>query len=184
MTDLTNPPSIIGNMRSNWGWLLALGIAFVVAGLFAVAMPFISSLTVTIVVAVALVFAGIVQIVQAFSMRSWTGFIWQLVIGIVALIGGIAIYINPAAGALALTVLVAAVFLAKGIFQIVLGFRVRALPGSGWVIAAGVIAFLVGLMIISDWPFSGTYALGILAGVSLAFTGWSYVAIALAIRRF
>ena len=38
-------------------------------------------------------------------------------------------------------------------------------------------------MILTDFPFSGVYALGILAGISLMFTGWAYVALALAARR-
>jgi uncharacterized membrane protein HdeD (DUF308 family) len=38
-------------------------------------------------------------------------------------------------------------------------------------------------MIWVQWPMSTAYALGTLAGISLAFTGWSYVMIALAARR-
>ncbi len=170
-------------IHEKWGWFLTLGIVFILAGFFALAMPLASSIAVTIVAAIALAFVGIVQIVQAFSVRSWGGFIWQLVIGVVLLIGGVAFYLNPVAGSLALTLLVAAVFLAKGIFQLVLGFRLRPHPGSGWVIAAGILALLVGLMIFFAWPFSGIYALGTLAGISLMFTGWSYVAISLAARR-
>ena len=41
----------------------------------------------------------------------------------------------------------------------------------------------VGVLIYAQWPMSSLYALGTLAGISLAFTGWSYVMIALAARR-
>jgi uncharacterized membrane protein HdeD (DUF308 family) len=50
-------------------------------------------------------------------------------------------------------------------------------------VAAGIVALLVGGMILMDFPFSGVYALGLLAGISLMFTGWAYLALALAGRR-
>jgi uncharacterized membrane protein HdeD (DUF308 family) len=71
----------------------------------------------------------------------------------------------------------------KGIFQIILGFRLRPHDGWGWIVASGVIALIVGILIYIQWPMSSGYAIGTLAGISLAFTGWSYVAIALAARR-
>lgn len=183
MTDQPMPGSITASVRDNWFWFLALGNVFIVGGLFAFFSPFIAGFVVTTVVAAVMAIVGVVQIIQAWQMKSWAGFLWQLIIGVVILIGGIAIYTNPVAGLFTLTLLVAAFFIAKGIFQIVLGFRLRPNDAWGWIVAAGVLAILVGLMIWSEFPFSATYALGVLAGVSLTFTGWSYVMIALAGRR-
>jgi uncharacterized membrane protein HdeD (DUF308 family) len=170
-------------VRSSWGWFLGLGIAFILGGLCAFLAPFMASLVVTGIVAAVLVILGALQVFQSWSTKSWAGFLWQLVIGLVMLIGGIAIYFNPVAGTLALTLFAAASFLAKGIFQIMLGFRIRPHDAWGWMVAAGVVALLVGGMILMDFPFSGIYALGLLAGISLMFTGWAYVALALAARR-
>lgn len=175
--------NVSGAVRSNWGWFLALGIAFILGGLCAFLAPFVASLVVTGVVAAVLVLIGAFQIIQAWGTKSWSGFLWQLVIGLVMLIGGIAIYINPIAGAFALTLFVAASFLAKGVFQIMLGLRIRPHDAWGWMVAAGIVALLVGGMILMDFPFSGIYALGLLAGISLMFTGWAYLALALAARR-
>jgi len=175
--------SVSDAVRSSWGWFLALGIVFILGGVCAFLAPFVASLVVTGIVAAVLVILGAFQIVQAWGIKSWAGFLWQLVIGIVMLIGGIAIYINPIAGAFALTLFVAASFLAKGVFQIMLGFRIRPHDAWGWMVAAGIVALLVGLMILMDFPFSGIYSLGLLAGISLMFTGWAYVALALAARR-
>lgn len=170
-------------VKAKWGWFLFAGIVFIIAGLFAFMAPFMASLVVTVIVAVGLVVVGVVQIFQAWSVQSWTGFIWQLVIGIVLLIGGLAVYFNPVASTFLLTLFVAAMFIAKGIFQIILGFRIKPNDAWGWIVAAGVIAIIVGVLIWMDYPLSGVYALGILAGISLIFTGWSYVAIALAAKR-
>ena len=183
MTDMTMTPPAITQVREHWGWFLALGIVFIIGGIFAIAMPLMASVTVAIVVGWSLIFVGAVQIFQAWSMRTWGGFIWQLIIGLVVLVGGIAMMINPIVAALTLTLLLGAVFLAKGIMQMLFALRYRPHTGWGWILTAGILAILVGLMILFSWPLSGLWAPGTLAGISLIFSGWSYVMIAMAGRR-
>lgn len=175
--------SISETVQEKWGWFLLLGVVFIIGGVFAIAMPLVSSIAVSIFLAAVLVVAGIFQIWQSFGLKSWSGFIWQLVIGVVMVLGGIAIYTQPATGSFALTILIAAVFIAKGIFQIVLSFRLRPHDGWGWILAAGIIALLAGIMIVTNFPFSGLWVPGTLAGISLLFTGWSYIALGLAAKR-
>jgi uncharacterized membrane protein HdeD (DUF308 family) len=158
-------------------------VVFIIGGVFAIAMPFIAGLAVTTVFAIVLVWIGIMQIFQAFRVKSWGGFIWQLIIGLILLIGGIAIWINPILGALTLTIVVAAVFIAKGVFQIVMAFQMRPHEGWGWILTAGILAILVGVIIWAGWPVSTGWALGYLAGISLIFSGWSYIAISMAAKR-
>ena len=156
---------------------------FVVGGIFAIFAPGIASLSVTMVFGIVFAWLGIMQIIQAFGVKSWGSFVWQLLVGLVILLGGIAIWVDPILGALTLTIIVAAVFLAKGVFQLILGFQMRPGSGWGWIVASGVLAIIVGLMIWLSWPFSGTWVLGTLAGISLIFTGWTYIMIAMAARQ-
>ena len=183
MTNASMPLPAITQVREHWGWFLALGVVFIVGGVFAIAMPLIASVTVAIVVGWAFILVGAVQVIQAWSMRSWGGFIWQLVIGLVVLVGGIAMLINPIVAAVTLTLLIGAMFLVKGIMQIMFSMRYRPHTGWGWILGAGILAIVVALMIISGWPFTGLWVPGTLAGISLIFSGWSYVMIALAGRR-
>ncbi len=173
----------IETIREHWGWFLALGIIFIIGGIFAIAAPFVAGLTVTLVFSIVLVWLGIMQIIQAFSTKSWGGFVWALIIGLILLIGGIATWVNPVLAALSLTLVVGAVFLAKGVFQVVMGFRMQPHAGWGWMLTAGILAIIVGLIIIIQWPISTAYALGYLAGISLIFSGWSYVMMSLAAKR-
>lgn len=181
--DIAANRSFSSTVREKWGWFLLLGIVFVIGGIFAIAMPLISSVTVTVFLAVVLAIAGIFQIFQSFSVKGWGGFLWQLIVGIVVLIGGIAIYMSPVVGSAALTLIIASVFMAKGIFQIALSMQIRPMDGWGWILTAGVIAFLAGLFILLQLPVSGLWVPGTLAGISLIFTGWSYIALALAARN-
>ena len=175
--------NISTTVQQKWGWFVVLGIIFLIGGFCAIAMPLVSSIAVGIFLALVLVVAGIFQIWQSFSVQSWTGFLWQLIIGIVMLLGGIAIYMSPATGSIALTLVIAGVFIAKGVFQIILGLRLRPHDGWGWILAAGIIALLAGIMILTNYPFSGLWVPGTLAGISLLFTGWSYIALGLAAKR-
>lgn len=183
MTNAAMTIGAIGEIRKHSGWFIALGILFLVGGIFAIAMPLIAGLAVTTIFAVVLVWLGIMEIVHSFSVKDWRGFIWDLVIGIIMLIGGVSIWINPILGALTLTIIIAATFIAKGVFQTILGLRMRPHDGWGWMITAGVLDVIVGLIIWMKWPISAAWAPGILAGITLIFTGWSYIMVALASRR-
>ena len=89
----------------------------------------------------------------------------------------------PKPGLLTLTILIAALFLAEGIAEIVMAFQVRPHEGWGWVLLSGIAALAVGVMIGMDLPGSATWALGLLVGINLLFSGWSYVFLALAGRK-
>jgi uncharacterized membrane protein HdeD (DUF308 family) len=173
----------VDDVRKHSGWFLFLGIVFIIGGVAALAMPLIASISVALLVGWSLIFVGAVQIFQAWSIRTWGGFIWQMVMGLVVLVGGIAMIINPIVAAITLTLLLGVIFTAKGIMQIMLGLRFRPHSGWGWIVAAGVLAIVVALMILFSWPFSGLWVPGTLVGISLIFSGWSYVAVALAARR-
>jgi len=183
MTDAIMRLNAIASIREHWGWFLALGIIFILGGIFAIAAPFVAGLTVTIIFSIVLVWLGIMQIIQAFGTKSWSGFIWGLVIGVILLVGGIATWVDPVVGALSLTLVVGAVFLAKGVIQILMALQMRPQGGWGWMLTAGVLSVLVGLIVLVQWPVSTGYALGYLAGISLIFSGWSYVMLSLAAKR-
>jgi uncharacterized membrane protein HdeD (DUF308 family) len=183
MTNATMMLGATGEMRRHTGWFLALGILFVIGGILAIAMPLVAGLAAAVVVGWMLAILGVVTLYQAWSVRGWGGFIWQVIIGLIFLIGGISMIAYPLSGAITLTLLLGWMFLAKGIIQLVMGFRYRPHQGWGWMVAAGVLAAVVGLMVLSSWPFSAAWVPGTLVGISLIFSGWSYVAIALAVRR-
>ncbi len=183
MTNASTTRPAVTQVREHWGWFLALGIVFIVGGIFAIAAPVIASVTVAIVLGWAFIFVGAIQTIHAWQMRGWGGFAWHLVIGLVVLIGGIAMLINPIVAAVTLGLLIGAMFLAKGVMQIMFSLRYRPHAGWGWILAAGILAVVLALMIIFSWPFSGLWVPGTLAGISLIFSGWSDVMIAMTGRR-
>ena len=51
----------------------------------------------------------------------------------------------PFTGIVTLTILLAALFLAEGVIEVIMGFRVRPHEGWGWLLLSGSIAVAVGL---------------------------------------
>ncbi|QDG78590.1 HdeD family acid-resistance protein [Labrenzia sp. PHM005] len=169
-------------IQENWGWFLALGIALVLGGIILIAAPLATSIAVTILIAAVLFVGGLVQIYHAFKTQGTAAFLWDLITGVIAVIGGIVIYVNPLAGTFALTLVIAAIFAAQGVSQILLAFKLRPHEGWVWVLIAGVVSLAAGIMIWMDLPGSAAWALGLIAGISVLVNGWSYIAIALAAR--
>ncbi|BCJ90981.1 hypothetical protein IZ6_17160 [Terrihabitans soli] len=176
-------PSVSQSVRANWGWFLILGIALTIAGAFAILLPVYSTLATSLFLGVILIVAGIFQIFHAFRVKTWHGFFWDLAIGIVQIVGGAIIYMNPFAGAITITALIAGVFLAQGVTQLLLAFKVRPHDGWVWLLSSGLLALIIAFMLFARFPASSLTTPGVLAGISILFSGLSYIMIALAARK-
>jgi uncharacterized membrane protein HdeD (DUF308 family) len=70
-----------------------------------------------------------------------------------------------------LTIMLAAYLIIDGIAEIAAGNLARPLPGSGWLIFGGIVSILLGVMIWSQYPLSGAFAIGTLLGIKLFLVG-------------
>lgn len=183
MTDTApNLEEFKAKVQENWMWFLLLGLALVLGGVILIAAPLASSIAVTLLIAAVFFVGGLFQVYHAFKTKAWSGFLWNLITGIVALIGGIVIYVNPLAGTFALTVVIAAIFVAQGVTQLFLAFKIKPHEGWQWVAIAGAVSLIAGALIWFDLPGSAVWALGLIAGISVLTNGWSYIVLALAAR--
>ena len=73
--------------------------------------------------------------------------------------------------------------LAAGVCEIVTYFRLRSEQASGWMLANGIVALVLGGMIWLQWPSSSVWAIGTLVGVNLLFTGITRLMVGLTGRR-
>ncbi len=183
MTTAQMQPAPRDVMTASAGWFVAFGILFIVGGILAIAAPIFASVFVAIMVGVSLAVAGAFQAFHAFQVKEWGTFLWQFLVGAIVLVGGGLIAFNPIAGAITLTWVFAVVWIAKGIMQIMFAWRIRPMPAWAWIFGAGVVAIVVGVLVLVKWPNSGLLVPGTLLGISLLFTGWSYLLLGFAGRR-
>ena len=185
-TDDSNVPDIelrsAMTLQRHWGWLLLLGIVQLIGGLFAFAIPAAASLAAAIVFGAVLLVAGVFQLVHAFSVRGWLGVTLQVLGGVLYIAAGLICLVFPLTGALTLTIIVGALLIADGVIRCVLASRVRPREGWGWFLAAGIASVALGLLLLLGWPLTGVWALGILLGVNLIFSGVANCALAVALR--
>jgi uncharacterized membrane protein HdeD (DUF308 family) len=167
----------------HWVWYLILGIVLLLAGLAAIAFPFLSTIAAKIALGWIFLVSGLFMIIHAFSAGEWRGFFWNLLIGILYLVAGGYLAFFPLAGILTLTILVAALFLADGLLEVIMAFRLRPHEGWGWVLVSGLVAIAAGALIALQLPSSATWVIGVLAGIKMIFAGWSFIFLALAGHR-
>lgn len=170
-------------IAESWGWFLALGIVLLLAGAAAIAFPLVSTIAAKVALGWIFMVGGAVLAIHAFSIKAWGGFLWSLAVGVLYLVAGGWLAFFPLTGIVTLTILLAALFLAEGVLEVVLAVRVRPHEGWGWLLLSGLVAAAVGVLIAYELPSSATWAIGLLAGINLLSTGASFVVLALAGRR-
>lgn len=170
-------------IAQKWGWFLALGIVLIIVGFAAIVFPFVSTIAAKIMLGWLFLIGGVVMIIHAFSAQGWSGVLWSLLVGILYLVAGAYLAFFPLTGLLTLALLLIILFAAEGIFEVIMAFRVRPHEGWGFLLLSGIAALAVAVLIAMGLPGSATWALGLLVGINLLFSGWSYVFLALAGRR-
>ena len=91
------------------GWFIFLALLLIIAGAAAIAFPVLSTFALELWAAIAFAVAGVAQTIHAFAARSWGGFLWDLLVGLLYLAAGVVLWLNPLAGVVTLTVFLAAV---------------------------------------------------------------------------
>lgn len=170
-------------LSRSWGWFLALGIILLLAGAAAIVFPWVFTIAAKIALGWIFLIGGVVLVGHALSTRGWAGFLWSLLIGLLYVVAGGWLAFFPFTGIVTLTILLAALFLAEGVLEVILALRVRPHEGWGWLLLSGVVAIAVGVLIAYELPGSAAWSIGLLVGVNLLSTGLSFVVLALAGRR-
>jgi uncharacterized membrane protein HdeD (DUF308 family) len=181
------PPHSLGAsihaLHGRWGWIVALGIVYMIAGLIALGSVVLATVVSVTLIGVMMLMAGIFEIVSAFQMKSWGKFFVWILLGALYAISGIIAFVDPLLVAGVLTLMLGAALVATGIVRIVLAFQMKGGTPWPWVAVSGAITALVGAIILIHWPVSSLYVLGIFLGVDLLFAGSSWVGLGLMLRR-
>ena len=187
MTDVYPSPKSLGTsiaeVRSKCGWFVALGVALLVLGAIAFFNVVLATVASVFYVGVLMLIGAGAEIAHAFGVKSCSSFFWLLLSGLVYAVAGIVALMNPVLASVVLTLTLAIALIVGGIFKIWVGFSARPQTGWGWIVAAGVLTMLAGLVIAMRWPVNSLWILGMFLAIDLIFQGWSFIAFGLALRR-
>ncbi len=171
----------IDEVRKNWGWFLALGLLLVILGAAIIGSSYYATVFSIIIFGIFLLCAGVIQIVQSFLARKWSGLFLSLLLGILYLVTGFLCVAKPTLTAISLTLWIAAFCFIAGLFRMIAALLIR-FENWGWFFFNGLITFLLGALIYSDWPLSGLWVIGLFIGIDLILSGWSWIVLSLAAR--
>ncbi len=173
---VTGPLAESQRLAVGRGGFIALGILLILVGTISLIFPLVAALSLNLVVGVTLLVGGILTLIHAARLRGWSGFALQVLLGLLYLGGGLFFIANPFAGLIALSVMLGAFFATDGTARIMLGFRIRPQAGWGLFLASGLLSLLLGMLVLIGLPSGWSVALlGILVGVNMVLTGFSFV---------
>lgn len=174
---------VVGDLSKHWGWLLALGILFIVLGTVALGMSVAVTVATVLFFGVLLAIGGAFQLVEAFKCRGWKSILMHVLIALLYIVAGVTMITEPVSGSLVLTAFLGGIFVATGLLRILMGFQLKNIGLRwGWMVFAGVISLVLGGMIFFQWPMSALWVIGLLVAIEMIFHGWAYVMIALALK--
>jgi uncharacterized membrane protein HdeD (DUF308 family) len=165
------------------GWSIIMAVVFILLGMMAIIEPGVAGLALTILLGWVLIFGGVAHLISAFSGGGATRVIWQVLIGIVYIVGGFYFLTHPLLALGTLTLLLGVMILMEAVFELIAYFRARGERGSGWLLVNALITLLLGGLIWLQWPSSSGWAIGTLVGVNLLMTGISRLMFGLAARK-
>ena len=189
---MTNASDILRNpqagsetapLRAKWGWIVALGVVYMLAGLVALGSVVMATVASVLVVGVMMIIAGVAEVISAFQIKSWGKFLLWVLLGALYIIAGFVTFENPLLAAALLTLILGASLVASGIMRIFLAFSMKRESPWIWVLLSGVITLLLGLLILARWPVSSLYILGVFLGIDLVMAGAAWIGLGFGLRR-
>jgi uncharacterized membrane protein HdeD (DUF308 family) len=170
-------------LGAHWRLFLIQGVVMIILGVIAVAAPAAATFAIDLYVGWLFLLSGLVGLIAMFSAGNLPAFLWTLVTAALSLAVGALLISRPIQGALSLTIVLTAFFIAEGIFQIVASIAYRAAMRSWiWMSVSGFSDLLLAAIIILGWPMTAVWALGLLVGINLITSGWAIVMAGLAGR--
>lgn len=152
------------------------GAIILALGVLAMLVPVITGLSVSVLVGVLVVAAGLIRTFWAFRTGNFRRGAWMFALGVLTVVAGAAMVTHPTAASGMLTLILTLYFIFDGAVEIFVARLFRPLPGWSFLLFAGIVSVLLGLMIWAQYPLGGAWAIGIFLGVKLLLIGGTILA--------
>lgn len=172
------------HLHDHWKSYSFQGGAMIVVGILALLAPFAATLATTIFFGWLMIFSGVVGTIAAFQAKGAPGFWSSVLLAVLAFILGVVIIIDPIAGSVTLTWMLAMYFLLSGAFNFTIANALKtSTRRSVWLVISGIIDIALAIFLVSGLPGTAVWAIGLFLGVSLVSSGLALVLAALDARR-
>jgi uncharacterized membrane protein HdeD (DUF308 family) len=162
--------------------LMIAGVLEVILGAVAIIVPAVASVAIAIFIGWVLVVASGFYAWDAFSVRHRGRMALRLILAVLTFAAGVYLLVAPLDGVFTLTVMLVIWFAATGTARLVMGLAELGVPGAGWLAATGAMSLILAILIAVQLPSSAAWAIGLLVGINLLFSGIALIALARALK--
>lgn len=148
------------------------GFLVIILGITAILLPSLFALGLELLLAALFVIGGVASVARGIRLRGFSGSGLTIVMGVFSVIVGISLLAFPLSGVITLTLLVGALFLLQGVGELIVAMQHRQWKSWGWMVASGIASVLIGLFLILGLPGTAVWAVGLLVGINLLFSGF------------
>ncbi|MCP3373100.1 HdeD family acid-resistance protein [Bradyrhizobium cajani] len=173
----------IAALHAKWGWIVALGVVYLIAGFVALGSVVMATVASVLVVGAMMIVAGVAEIIGAFQLKSWGKFLVWALLGVLYVVAGFLTFQNPLLAAVLLTLFLGASLIASGAIRLFLAFSMKRETPWVWVALSGAITLLLGLLIVARWPVNSVYILGLFLGIDLIMAGAGWIGLGFSLKR-
>lgn len=157
-------------------WYYAGGALSVIVGFYAMARPGLASVAIAQIIGIFCLISGAALLISAFWGKAKKHRILDFFSAMLRVIVGLLLIVKVVQGVMALTLILAAIFIAEGVFGAMLAFGLRGKnPAWIWVLLNAIVALILGGMLLSKFPSDADWAIGLLFGINSVFLGFSLI---------
>lgn len=169
-------------LANNW-WAVALrGVAAILFGVAAFAMPIVTMLSLVFVFAAFSIVDGVFGIVMSVrGARNGERWVWLLLSGIFGIAAGVVAALWPGLTVLAFVILMAAWALISGVLMLISAFRLKIDHGRIWLVIGGISSIVLGVLLVMS-PFIGALVLTFWTGAHALVLGGTLLVLAYRLR--
>lgn len=154
-----------------------VGVLLIIAGFLALIAPLVAGISIAVFVGVLFIVSGVAQLFLVLKTGSFGRGLLLAVLALLSLAVGVYMVLQPVAALASLTLFLAAYFMVSGLLEVIAAIGARPSSGWGWLLFGGIVSILLGLMIWRQFPVSGVWAIGTLAGIRMLMSGWTWITI-------
>jgi uncharacterized membrane protein HdeD (DUF308 family) len=169
-------------LQQKWPIFLIMGILLVVLGILAMAYAKWATVFTVELLGAFLALGGVVYLINAFQAREWKGISLSTLLGILYLVMGVLCIYKPLQAASGITLLLGAFFFISGLYRMITSRSSSSRFSRLWFLN-GLIAFILGIMIITEWPIGSFWVIGVFVGIDMVLSGLSWIGISLALKK-
>jgi uncharacterized membrane protein HdeD (DUF308 family) len=165
------------------GWSIALGIAMIILGLVAISDQIVATAMVATFIGIILLLGCSLSLIKVFTIHGWRSHFWYAIVAVAYGVAGYVFLGRPFVAAVVFTLVLGWTILISGLFRVFLAFRLRHHQGAVWILFSSIVSIILGALIISQWPGTGLYILGLFLGIELVFAGAAWLGLGLATQK-